>query len=98
MRRDWVDIGQLAIVDLTSEDPGFPLEFAFGFDGGPGWRASEGGEQQIRIIVDKPVSMHPAFSCGPVHGNEGAFDRSPTCRTTPFQRYGRGRSDSPGRT
>lgn len=56
--RGWLDLEQIATVEVTSEDPSFPIEYAFGSNDGPGWRASEGGEQQIRIIFDKPVSIH----------------------------------------
>ena len=54
----WLDLERIATVEVTSEDPSFPIEDAFGSNDGPGWRASEGGEQQIRIIFDKPVSIH----------------------------------------
>ena len=54
----WLDLEQIATVEVTSEDPSFPIEYAFGSNDGPGWRASQGGEQQIRIIFDKPVSLH----------------------------------------
>src|SRR5215471_7968234 len=54
----WLDLEQIATVEVTSEDPSFPIEYAFGSNDGPGRRASEGGEQQIRIIFDKPVSIH----------------------------------------
>lgn len=56
--KGWLDLEQIATVEVTSEDPSFPIESAFGSDDGPGWRASQGGEQQIRIIFDKPVSVH----------------------------------------
>ena len=56
--KGWLDLEQIATVEVTSEDPGFPIEYAFGSNDGPGWRASQGGEQQIRIIFDKPVSVH----------------------------------------
>ena len=56
--KGWLDLEQIATVEVTSEDPSFPIEYAFGSNDGPGWRASEGGEQQIRIIFDKPVSIH----------------------------------------
>jgi hypothetical protein len=56
--KGWLDLEQIATVEVTSEVPGFPIEYAFGSSDGPGWRASEGGEQQIRIIFDKPVSIH----------------------------------------
>jgi hypothetical protein len=54
----WLDLEHIATVEVTSEDPGFPIECAFGSTGGSGWRASHGGEQQIRIIFDEPVSLH----------------------------------------
>ena len=56
--KGWLDLEQIATVEVTSEDPSFPIEYAFGSNEGPGWRASQGGEQQIRIIFDKPVSVH----------------------------------------
>jgi hypothetical protein len=54
----WLDLDQIATVEVTSEDPTFPIEYAFVSNDGPGWRASQGGEQQIRIVFDKPVSVH----------------------------------------
>jgi hypothetical protein len=54
----WLDLEQIATVEVTSEDPSFPIEYAFGSKDGPGWRASRAGEQQIRIIFDRPVSLH----------------------------------------
>ena len=54
----WLDLEEIASVEVTSEDPGFPIENAFACNDGPGWRASQAGEQQIRIIFDKPVSIH----------------------------------------
>ena len=56
--KGWLDLEQIATVEVTSEDPSFPIECALGSNDGPGWRASQGGEQQIRIIFDKPVSVH----------------------------------------
>ena len=56
--KGWLDLEQIATVEVTSEDPSFPIEYAFGSNDGPGWRASQGGEQQIRIIFDKPVPVH----------------------------------------
>jgi hypothetical protein len=54
----WLDLDQMATVEVTSEDPSFPIESAFHSKDGPGWRASQKGEQQIRIIFDHPVSLH----------------------------------------
>ena len=56
--KGWLDLEQIATVEVTSEDPSFPIEYALGSNDGPGWRASQGGEQQIRIIFDEPVSVH----------------------------------------
>jgi hypothetical protein len=55
--QSWLDLEQIATVEVTSEDPDFPIEFAFSSKGGPGWRAGEQGEQKIRIIFDEPVSL-----------------------------------------
>jgi uncharacterized protein (DUF736 family) len=54
----WLDLEQIATVEVTSEDPGFPIESALGSKDGRGWRASQGGEQLIRIVFDQPVSLH----------------------------------------
>src|SRR5258708_18773021 len=35
-----------------------PIDSVFTSDTGPGWRASQKGEQQIRIIFDQPLSVH----------------------------------------
>jgi hypothetical protein len=53
----WVDLEQIATVEVTSEDPNFLVESVFGASNGPGWRAREKGEQQIRIIFDQPMSV-----------------------------------------
>ena len=57
-QQGWLNLQQIATVELTSEEPGFPIESALGFGGGPGWRASQKGAQQIRIIFDEPLSLH----------------------------------------
>ena len=54
----WLDLEQIATVEVTSEDASFPIESVFGSTGGPGWRASRPGEQQIRILFDQPVTLH----------------------------------------
>jgi hypothetical protein len=53
----WLALEEIATVEVTSEDPGFPIESIFGSKDGPGWRAAEKGEQQIRILFDEPVSL-----------------------------------------
>jgi len=54
----WMDLGEIATVEVTSEDPGFPIESVFSPDGGSGWRAAQKGEQQIRLIFDQAVAVH----------------------------------------
>jgi hypothetical protein len=56
--KGWLNLDQIATVEVTSEDTSFPIEYVFGSNDGPGWRASQVGEQLIRIIFDKPVSVH----------------------------------------
>lgn len=56
--RGWLDLEQMATVEVTSEDPSFPIESALGTNDGPGWRAAQAGEQQIRILFDQPVALH----------------------------------------
>jgi hypothetical protein len=56
-RERWVDLEQIATVEVTSEDPNFLVESVFSASNGPGWRAREKGEQQIRIIFDQPMSV-----------------------------------------
>lgn len=53
----WLDLEEMATVEVTSENPEFPVESALGWKDGPGWRAAERGEQRIQIIFDKPVSL-----------------------------------------
>lgn len=54
----WLDLEQIATVEVTSEDPHFPVETVFESDSGIGWRASQDGEQQLRIIFDEPTTLH----------------------------------------
>ena len=50
----WLDLEEIATVEVTSEDPQFPIESALTAKEGPGWRATERGKQVIRIVLDKP--------------------------------------------
>ena len=54
----WLDLEQIATIEVTSEDPHFPVEAVFESDSGVGWRASQDGEQQLRIIFDEPTALH----------------------------------------
>lgn len=54
---EWLDLEQIATVEVTSEDPDFPIESVFSASKGRGWRALGQGEQQIRIVFDQPLSI-----------------------------------------
>ena len=54
----WIDLGQIATVEVTSEDSSFPIESVFSSSRSHGWRASQNGEQQVRLVFDQPVSVH----------------------------------------
>ncbi len=54
----WLEVDDLAAVEITSEDPNFPIESALVPAKGPGWRAAERGKQIIRIIFDRPRPLH----------------------------------------
>src|SRR5258708_2764017 len=55
---EWLNLDNLARVEVTSERPDFPIESVFGFGDGPGWCAAEAGQQLIRIVFDQPRSIH----------------------------------------
>ncbi len=56
-RTEWLDLEEMAEVEVTSEDPRFPLESALVSSKGPGWRAAQRGKQIIRITFDKPTRL-----------------------------------------
>jgi len=47
---DWLNIEQLAEVEITSEDAAHPIESALLPGNTQGWRASTPGEQTIRLL------------------------------------------------
>ena len=50
----WLDLDCLADVEITSEDPSFPIESALLPKSGSGWRAAQAGEQTIRLVFTSP--------------------------------------------
>ncbi len=54
----WLNLEQIATVEVSSELPAFPIESAFSADDQLHWRASEPGTQQIRVIFDEPICVH----------------------------------------
>jgi hypothetical protein len=62
---DWLDLESIARVELTSEDPAFPIENALG--GNPerneiGWRAATAGPQTIALVFTVPTHLRRIFA------------------------------------
>jgi hypothetical protein len=55
--RDWLDLEDMAQVELTSEDPAHPVEGALLSRRGSGWRAAEPGVQSIRLLFHQPQRL-----------------------------------------
>lgn len=56
--RDWLNLEELAEVEISSENDAYPIESALLPDkGNHGWRAAEPGKQTIRLIFDKPQRL-----------------------------------------
>jgi len=53
----WLDVERAAIVEITSEEKGYPVESAFVSGGMRGWRSAEPGPQTIRLIFDQPQRL-----------------------------------------
>ena len=53
----WLNLEQIVTVEVTSEDPEFPIESVFDGDSQLGWRALEKGNQRIRLFFDQPISV-----------------------------------------
>lgn len=53
----FLDLEQLAQVEITSEDETHPVEAAFTSDRGEGWLAAQPGEQTIRLMFDAPQDI-----------------------------------------
>src|ERR1700676_239672 len=54
---EWLKLQELAEVEVTSEADGYPIESAFTFGAGPGWRAASPGKQRVRLVFDQPQSL-----------------------------------------
>src|ERR1017187_10320140 len=50
----WLDLEHAALVEVTSEEEGYPIESALVGDDKRGWRAASKGRQTIRLIFDHP--------------------------------------------
>jgi hypothetical protein len=53
----WLDLGRHALVEVTSEEDGYPIESALLAEEDQGWRAATSGTQIIRLIFDEPHKL-----------------------------------------
>jgi hypothetical protein len=54
---DWLNVEELAEVEITSEDPAHPIESALLPDRASGWRAAGPGQQTIRLFFNHPQRL-----------------------------------------
>jgi hypothetical protein len=53
LEEGWLDLDRAAVVEVTSEERDYPVEFALVAGEMRGWRAAESGTQTIRLIFDE---------------------------------------------
>ena len=53
----WLDLERVAQVEITSEDAAHPIDVALTTGAGPRWRATQPGEQTIRLLFDEPQQL-----------------------------------------
>ena len=54
---DWLDLESAAVVEVTSEEKGYPVESALVSGETQGWRAADSGTQTIRLVFDVPQQI-----------------------------------------
>ena len=54
---NWLDLAALAQVEISSEEHTHPIESALVAGPGSGWRATEAGEQMLRLLFDEPQKV-----------------------------------------
>jgi hypothetical protein len=72
---EWLDLASIARVQLTSEDPAFPIENALSTNptlNELGWRATSPGPQTITLLFDVPQRIRRIV----VHFVERSMERS----------------------
>jgi hypothetical protein len=81
----WLDMDRIASVEVTSEQPGYPIESALRGES-RGWRAVNAGTQTIRMIFDRPQTLRRIWL---------VFEDSENARTQEFVlRSSRGQESS----
>ena len=51
---EWLDLESAAVVEVSSEEKGYPVESALVSGETEGWRAADCGTQMIRLVFDVP--------------------------------------------
>jgi hypothetical protein len=72
---DWLDLDSAAVVEVTSEEKDYPVEFALVSGEVRGWRAAASGAQTIRLLFDHPHRLSRILL---------VFDETDTERTQEF--------------
>ena len=81
----WLDMDRIASVEVTSEQPGYPIESALRGES-RGWRAANPGTQLVRMIFDRPQTLRRIWL---------VFEDSENARTQEFVlRWSRGQESS----
>lgn len=75
---EWLDLGALAEVEVSSEDPAHPVEHALLPHYADGWRAGERGPQLLRILFDEPQTLHRIY----LHFEEATVARTQEIRVS----------------
>jgi hypothetical protein len=61
---EWLNLEEIARMEVSSEDPKYPIESAFKHTESLGWRAGQLGERTIRLLLMSPkifADMAPLF-------------------------------------
>jgi len=81
----WLDMDRIASVEVTSEQPGYPIESALRGES-RGWRAANPGTQIVRMIFDQPQTLRRIWL---------VFEDGENARTQEFVlRWSRGQESS----
>lgn len=73
--QDWLDLESAAVVEVTSEEKGYPIESALVSGEIQGWRAADSGTQTIRLVFDVPQRINRIWL---------AFEETVAARTQEF--------------
>lgn len=71
--KDWLDLESIAGVQITSEDPAFPIENALSLNpelNELGWRAATLGPQTIALVFTVPTHLRRIFAKFMEHATE----------------------------